>query len=63
MADICKKAAFVVLDNGGVVRKIEHMGVRTLPYRMKSHMNFYTQGRYDLLVDSFISNRLPPAIT
>ncbi|KAJ3045603.1 hypothetical protein HK097_001181 [Rhizophlyctis rosea] len=43
---LMKISATHVLDNGGVVRKFEHLGHKQLPYRMKRHQTVFTEGRY-----------------
>ena len=46
LADLVRKSVYIVLDNHGVVRRIENLGVKTLPYAMRAHMTKFDVGRY-----------------
>jgi len=50
LRDLLKKQAFIVLDNKGVVRKIENLGVQNLPYPMKAHTDSFVSGQYVTLL-------------
>jgi len=45
LADLVRKSVYIVLDNHGVVRRIENLGVKTLPYAMRAHMTKFDVGR------------------
>ena len=45
LTDLVRKSAFIVLDNHGVVRRIENLGVQQLPYTMRAHMTKFDAGR------------------
>ncbi|XP_014681746.1 PREDICTED: 28S ribosomal protein S6, mitochondrial-like [Priapulus caudatus] len=53
-----KRTAMAVIDRGGVVSKIENLGMCTLPYKMRRHGVTHTQGSYFLM--RYFS---PPTIT
>ncbi|XP_050709799.1 probable 28S ribosomal protein S6, mitochondrial [Eriocheir sinensis] len=44
-----KRVAESILDEGGFVSKIESLGARDLPYRMKAHGQIHSKGSYFLL--------------
>ena len=44
-AAVLRQTAKSIMDKGGVVRKIENLGAQELPYRMKAHTEWHTQGR------------------
>ncbi|KAJ2849650.1 hypothetical protein GGI22_005501 [Coemansia erecta] len=47
---LLKKSAETVLDRGGVVRGFVNMGRdQPLPYRMKRHMEYHTDGTFWLM--------------
>ncbi|KAJ1502036.1 28S ribosomal protein S6, mitochondrial [Coelomomyces lativittatus] len=41
-----KSTILTILNRGGVVRSIHNLLERELPYRMKAHQQFHTQGHY-----------------
>ncbi|XP_072018791.1 small ribosomal subunit protein bS6m-like [Amphiura filiformis] len=41
-----KRALTFVIENGGIVRKLESMGEKNLPYRMRAHQENFTKGHY-----------------
>ncbi|TFK53979.1 hypothetical protein OE88DRAFT_1711024 [Heliocybe sulcata] len=43
---LVKQAAETILDNGGVVRKIDSWGTKVLPQRMRRHRQNHTAGDY-----------------
>ncbi|KLO06435.1 hypothetical protein SCHPADRAFT_933071 [Schizopora paradoxa] len=44
--DLVTQSATLLLENGGVVRDIENMGMRTLPQRMHRHKAWHYHGDY-----------------
>ena len=46
LADLVRKSVYIVLDNHGVVRRIENLGVQQLPFTMRAHMAKFDAGRY-----------------
>jgi ribosomal protein S6 len=46
MLDLLKKMHGRVTATGGVVRGIEHLGIRPLAYKMRSHRKWHFTGRY-----------------
>lgn len=46
MAAAVRSVAVFVMERGGLIRKIENLGTRELPYRMRAHAQIYTTGRY-----------------
>jgi len=61
LADLVRKSVYIVLDNQGVVRRIENLGVKTLPYPMRAHMTKFDVGRYAaVVVDPPIPARRAP---
>ncbi|XP_046849056.1 28S ribosomal protein S6, mitochondrial-like [Xenia sp. Carnegie-2017] len=46
LANILRRVAVLVMEKGGVVRKMENLGQQELPYRMKAHNEWHTHGRY-----------------
>ena len=42
--DLVTQSATLILENGGVVRDIENMGMRTLPQRMHRHKAWHYHG-------------------
>ncbi|ORX81710.1 30S ribosomal protein S6 [Basidiobolus meristosporus CBS 931.73] len=49
LADLLRKTATQVMERGGVVRGFENMGEQALPYRMKRHQTYHSEGRYWLM--------------
>ncbi|KAI8520747.1 28S ribosomal protein S6, mitochondrial [Branchiostoma belcheri] len=43
---VVKRAVQSLLEKGGIVRQIENLGERRLPYIMRAHSENFTQGRY-----------------
>ncbi|KAK8393071.1 hypothetical protein O3P69_013240 [Scylla paramamosain] len=46
---VVKRIAESILDEGGFVSKIESLGARELPYRMRAHGQLHSKGSYFLL--------------
>ncbi|XP_045110098.1 probable 28S ribosomal protein S6, mitochondrial [Portunus trituberculatus] len=46
---VVKRVAESILDEGGFVSKIESLGARELPYRMRAHGQLHSKGSYFLL--------------
>lgn len=44
-----KRTAESIFDKGGVIRKIENLGARDLPFKMSEHGQVYRQGNYFLM--------------
>ncbi|XP_063403841.1 small ribosomal subunit protein bS6m-like isoform X1 [Mytilus trossulus] len=49
VAQALKKGCQNLLSNGSVVRKIENLGQRELPYYMRAHNTIHKEGHYFLL--------------
>jgi hypothetical protein len=45
LTDLMRKSVYIVLDNQGVVRRIENLGVQQLPFTMRAHMTKFDAGR------------------
>ncbi|XP_065837814.1 small ribosomal subunit protein bS6m-like [Oscarella lobularis] len=45
-AAILRRISLSVMDLGGLLTEIENLGQRELPYRMRSHTEYHTKGRY-----------------
>ncbi|KAJ7045611.1 ribosomal protein S6, partial [Mycena alexandri] len=43
---LVRQSALHILDSGGVVRKINSLGTRSLPQRMRRHGNYHEIGDY-----------------
>lgn len=46
MAAAVRSVALSLMERGGLIRKIESLGTKELPYRMKAHAQIFTTGRY-----------------
>ena len=44
IAQVLKRTADTILENNGILRSFQHLGSKTLPYRMKSHEGSKTEG-------------------
>ena len=44
MAAAVRSVAVSLMERGGLIRKIENLGTRELPYRMKTHAQIFTTG-------------------
>jgi len=53
-AGVLRRTASWIMDNGGVVRKLENLGEQELPNRMRSHAENFTHGRY-FVIDFYLS--------
>nr|CAG4644453.1 EOG090X0IQO [Lepidurus arcticus] len=49
MVATLKRAAEGILDRGGILRKMESLGTKTLPYRLNVHGLRHTEGMYFLM--------------
>ena len=47
LADVLRRTAILVMENGGVVRKMENLGEQELPYKIRAHNEWHTHGRSD----------------
>ena len=45
LSQLLRKTFSVVLDQGAVLRKVENLGERQLPYRMRAHSKHFQDGR------------------
>ncbi|XP_013781081.1 probable 28S ribosomal protein S6, mitochondrial [Limulus polyphemus] len=43
-----KRTGQAIFEKGGIIRKIENLGTRELPYRMRVHNHSHTEGSYFL---------------
>jgi len=41
-----KRTAELVMDKGGYIRKVEHLGTRTLPSKLRAHGARHAEGSY-----------------
>ncbi|KAJ7321764.1 28S ribosomal protein S6, mitochondrial [Desmophyllum pertusum] len=48
-ASVLRRTAQFIMDKGGVVKKMENLGEQELPYRMRSHHQWNSRGRYFLI--------------
>nr|XP_054752935.1 28S ribosomal protein S6, mitochondrial-like [Lytechinus pictus] len=46
MVDALKRSLTQVMENGGIVRKIENLGEKQLPYRIRAHRQNFSYGQY-----------------
>ena len=53
--EIAKTAGNTILNNGGVVREIQNLGIRTLPKPIKKYQATFDEANYFIM--SFDSNR------
>nr|CAG4652318.1 EOG090X0IQO [Triops cancriformis] len=49
MVATLKRAAEGILDRGGILRKMESLGAKALPYRINAHGLHHTEGTYFLM--------------
>ncbi|XP_059153484.1 small ribosomal subunit protein bS6m-like [Physella acuta] len=49
LAQVIKRCCTHVLDQGGMIRKMENLGLKPLPYRMKNHGQKFYEGNYILI--------------
>ena len=42
---VLRQVCTTVLDQGNVIRKLENLGERQLPYMMRAHKEKFTEGR------------------
>ncbi|XP_076056664.1 mitochondrial ribosomal protein S6 [Oratosquilla oratoria] len=49
LVSVVKRVAEMVMEHGGYVSKVENLGSRDLPYRMKAHGQMHTKGSYFLM--------------
>mgnify|MGYP002803445022 CR=1 FL=1 len=59
LANILRRVATLVMEKGGVVRKMENLGQQELPYRMRAHNVWHTYGRYFLFDMDIGPTQLP----
>lgn len=45
LADVFKKVATTILEQGAVLRGLQNLGERDLPYRMRAHSQWFYKGR------------------
>lgn len=46
LKEAVKRSVSFILENGGIVRKLEYLGEKRLPYRIKNHNQSFVEGRY-----------------
>lgn len=46
LVDVLRRTAILVMEKGGVVRKMEYLGEQELPYKMRAHNEWHKHGRY-----------------
>ncbi|CAG0887964.1 unnamed protein product [Cyprideis torosa] len=49
IAAVIKRTALQVMEQGGFIRRIQSLGARQLPYRMRKDKFNYTEGHYFLM--------------
>ncbi|XP_062511446.1 small ribosomal subunit protein bS6m-like isoform X2 [Corticium candelabrum] len=49
VASVIRRTALAILERNCVLKEIENLGERDLPYRMRSHQEYFTRGRYVFL--------------
>jgi len=58
-ATVLKRAAQQIMKNNGILFRIEGLGTRSLPYRMRAHGARHTEGSYFLMQFDGSSAMLP----
>eukprot|EP00054_Salpingoeca_dolichothecata_P036696 m.8374 g.8374 ORF g.8374 m.8374 type:complete len:124 (-) comp6956_c0_seq1:224-595(-) len=48
-AKVVAQAGKLIASSGGLLSKVENLGTRPLPYRMKAHLEYHTEGSYMLM--------------
>ncbi|PIK52810.1 putative 28S ribosomal protein S6, mitochondrial-like [Apostichopus japonicus] len=46
LRDAVRRSLTFILENGGIIRKLEYLGEKRLPYRMRAHNENFVNGRY-----------------
>ncbi|XP_067613659.1 small ribosomal subunit protein bS6m [Eurosta solidaginis] len=46
VVSVLKRTAGTILDNGCIIRKLENLGTRTLPYKIREHGVVHREGNY-----------------
>ncbi|KAJ8027061.1 28S ribosomal protein S6, mitochondrial [Holothuria leucospilota] len=49
LRQMLKRSLTFILENGCIVRKLEYLGEKRLPYRMSAHSQSHTHGQYFLV--------------
>ncbi|KAK6986180.1 28S ribosomal protein S6 mitochondrial [Biomphalaria glabrata] len=49
LAQVIKRCCTNILGQGGIIRGMENLGLKPLPYRMKNHGSKFTEGNYILI--------------
>ncbi|RMX55383.1 hypothetical protein pdam_00010158 [Pocillopora damicornis] len=48
-SSMLRRTALFIINEGGVVKKMENLGEQELPHRMRAHHEWNTHGRYFLI--------------
>ncbi|CAL1542691.1 unnamed protein product [Lymnaea stagnalis] len=49
LVQVIKRCCTNILDQGGIIRGMENLGLKPLPYRMSNHGQKFTEGNYILI--------------
>lgn len=49
LSSVLKGVCTTLMQNGAILRKLENLGEKELPYRINSRKGRFTHGRYDRL--------------
>ena len=50
MSSAIKSVATLLMENRGIIRKIENLGEKDLPYRIRAHSKIFCKGRQVVIV-------------
>ncbi|KNE58030.1 ribosomal protein S6 [Allomyces macrogynus ATCC 38327] len=56
---LVKQAALTIINRGGVVRSMNNLEARELPYRIKAHQEYHQQGHYVSIVFDSAPTEIP----
>lgn len=45
LKNILKTTATIILEEGALLRQLQNLGERKLPYRMRAHQQWFNEGR------------------
>ncbi|KAH9507259.1 28S ribosomal protein S6, mitochondrial [Bulinus truncatus] len=60
LAQVVKRCCTSILDQGGIIRGMENLGLKPLPYRMKNHSMKFNEGNYILIKFDGSTNMFEP---
>ncbi|KAK6168852.1 hypothetical protein SNE40_020024 [Patella caerulea] len=59
LTNTLKRTCTAIMGNGGVIRNMENLGRKTLPYKISKHGNQHTEANYFLLDVDISTNVIP----